>query len=238
MTLKFRPEVSKGDREGGQEAGGSLIETLLKTAAETTCRASMSQEKKHLNMLATGIIKTIAPYFKPYVELHGLAGDSYYFRKESTSLREPDGSKRFWHPRLKHSMLRVFHSSAEGILYAALPREAKVTQLRESDLLYIGCSATGGARYWRGRPSPMGRYTEAKSCFHHEQMRRGRDGQNLEAYLARTGPVVVHTLTDADVHAIVVKHGIALPSGKYPAHQMERAVLAEGFRKWKWNARS
>jgi hypothetical protein len=190
------------------------------------------------DMLATGIITAIAPYFKPYVELHGLTGDSYYFRKESTSLRDSDGSKRFWHPRLRHSMLRNFHASTEGILYAALPREAKAAALREDDLLYIGCSASGGARYWRGRPSPTGRYADSKSCFHHEQMRRGRDGKNLEVYLSTIGPVVVHTLTDADVRDIVAKHGIVLPQGKYPAHQLERAVLAEGFAKWQWNARS
>jgi len=188
-------------------------------------------------MLASGLIRTIAPYFKPYVELHALAGDSYYFRKETTSLRNPDGGKRFWHPRLKHSMLRPYHSDNEGILYAAFPKNVNLQELRADDLLYLGCSATGGARYWRGRPSPTGRYPEPKSCFHHEQMRRGREG-NLETYLPQSGPVVVHTLTDADVHTIVHKHAIALPDGRYPSHQLERAVLLEGFLRWKWNARS
>jgi hypothetical protein len=189
-------------------------------------------------MFATGLIRTIAPYFKPYVELHGLSGDTYYFRKESTALRDPQGNKRVWHPRLKHSMLRGFHSDTEGILYATLPKAAKLHDLLADDLLYLGCSATGGARYWRGRPSPTGRYPEPRSCFHHEQMRRGRDGSNLEAYLPHFGPVVVHTLTDADALTIAQKFGIALPEGRYPAHQLERAVLAEGFTKWKWNARS
>ena len=57
-----------------------------------------------------------------------------------------------------------------------------------------------------------------RGCFHHEQMRRGRDGSNLESYLSQVGPVVVHTLTDADVLRIVREHNIALPEGKYPAH--------------------
>lgn len=189
-------------------------------------------------MVCTGLIKVIAPHFIPYIELHGLAGDSYYFRKESTALRDPHGNIRVWHPRIKHSMLRSYHSQTEGILYAALPKASKLHELHADDLLYLGCSATGGARYWRGRPSPTGRFAEPKSCFHHEQMRRGRDGNNLENYLRQSGPVVVHTLTDSDVLMIARKHGIALPTGKYPAHQLERAVLAEGFSRWKWNARS
>lgn len=189
-------------------------------------------------MLATGLIRTIAPYFKPYVELHSLAGDSYYFRKESTSLRDLDGNKRFWHPRLKHSMLRTYHSDTEGILYAALPKTVNLQEVRADDLLYLGCSATGGTRYWRGRPSPTEKYPVPMSCFHHEQMRRGRGGNNLEGYLSHSGPVVVHTLTDADVLTIVQKHGIELPEGKYPAHQLERAVLLEDFLRWKWNGRS
>ncbi len=184
------------------------------------------------------LIDTVAPYFVPYLELHGFTGDSYYFRKESTSLRDSNGSKRVWHPRVKHSMLRNFHSDSEGILYAAFPKTVNLSELRPDDLLYLGCSATGGARYWRGRPSPTERFQGPKSCFHHEQMRRGRDGSNLESYLRQSGSVVVHTLTDADALAIARMHDIRLPAGKYPAHQLERAVLAEGFKRWKWNARS
>lgn len=135
-------------------------------------------------------------------------------------------------------MLRAYHTSKEGILYAAFRKAVRLHALQAEDLLYLGCSSTGGARYWRGRPSPTERFGEPKSCFHHEQMRRGRDGSNLESHLSQIGPVVVHTLTDAAVLKIVRKHNITLPAGKYPAHQLERAVLAEGFSKWKWNARS
>jgi hypothetical protein len=190
------------------------------------------------DVIPTALVITVAAYFRPYMEIHGLGGDSYYFRKESTSLRDSEGKKRLWHPRVKHTMLRGLHSSTEGILYAAFPKSALLHQLRSEDLLYIGCSSTGGARYWRGRPSPTGRFSEPKSCFHHEQMRRGRNGSNLENYLTECGPVVVHTLTDADVPRICSEHKIALPHGGYPAHQLERAILAEGFLRWKWNARS
>lgn len=71
-------------------------------------------------MSAQALIKMVAPYLVPYLEIHGLTGDLYYFRKESTALRNPDGTKRVWHPRVKHTMLRSYHSSTEGILYAAL----------------------------------------------------------------------------------------------------------------------
>jgi hypothetical protein len=189
-------------------------------------------------MTPTALVRTVAAYFRPYMEIHGLIGDSYYFRKESTSLRDSENNKRFWHQRVRHTMLRSFHSSTEGILYAAFPKAALLHSLRSEDLLYIGCSSTGGTRYWRGRPSPTGRFSEPRSCFHHEQMRRGRNGGNLEKYLAECGPVVVHTLTDADVLRISSEHKIALPQGRYPAHQLERAILAEGFTRWQWNARS
>lgn len=186
----------------------------------------------------TALVTTVAKCFRPYLEIHGLAGDSYYFRKESTSLRDLEDKKRFWHPRVKHTMLRGFHSSTEGILYAAFPKSAVLHNLRSEDLLYIGCSSTGGARYWRGRPSPTGRFSEPKSCFHHEQMRRGRNGSNLENYLTERGPVVVYTLTDADALRIATEHAVLLPHGRYPAHQLERAILAEGFTRWRWNARA
>lgn len=135
-------------------------------------------------------------------------------------------------------MLREYHLPREGILYAAFPKAADVNNLGDDDLLYLGCSGSGGSRYWRGRPNETGSYPESKSCFHHEQMRRGRDGSNLEHYLAKFGPVVLHTLTDADVLKISRTHGVSLPDGKYPAHQLERAILAEGFTNWKWNGRS
>jgi len=189
-------------------------------------------------MSSTTLITTLASYFVPYLEIHGLTGDSYYFRKESTSLRDPDGEKRVWHPRVRHTMLRSYHSPTEGILYAAFPKNVQLHSIQQDDLLYIGCSATGGARYWRGRPIPTGRFAEPKSCFHHEQMRRGRSGSNLESYLREVGPVLLHTLTDVDVLRISKEHQVALPGGKYPAHQLERAILSEGFSKWKWNARS
>jgi hypothetical protein len=188
--------------------------------------------------MPTHLLSTVAPYFRPYVDLLNLSGENYYFRKTSTSLRDHEGKPRYWHPKIAHVMLRSYHSSTDGILYAALPRSANVYRLGDDDLLYLGCSASGGSRYWRGRPSENGKYLESKSCFHHEQMRRGRDLNNLENYLAQIGPVRVYTLTNSDVVSLCAKHQIALPSGKYPAHQLERMILAEGFRNWKWNRRS
>lgn len=184
------------------------------------------------------LVTAIAPYFVPYLEMTSLTGESYYFRKESTALRDSNGKKRLWHPRIKHRMLRNFHSPKEGILYAAFPASVSLHQLKADDLLYLGCSATGGSRFWRGRLNETAKFPEPKSCFHHEQMRRGRDGSNLEHYLAKFGAVVLHTMTSSDALEISQKHQITLPNGKYPAHQLERAVLAEGFTDWKWNARS
>lgn len=189
-------------------------------------------------MTPTVLVRTVASYLRPYIEIHGVTGDFYYFRKESTSLRDADNRERLWHPRVRHTMLRSFHSHIEGILYSACPKSALLDELRSEDLLYIGCSANGGARFWRGRPSPTGKFPESRSCFHHEQMRRGRNGSNLENYLVECGSVVVYTLTDASVLTIATEHKIALPQGRYPAHQLERAILAEGFSNWKWNARA
>ena len=184
------------------------------------------------------LITTVAPYFVPYLEMICLTGESYYFRKESTALRDSNDKKRLWHPRIRHKMLRGYHSPSEGILYAAFPKSVQLHRLQPDDLLYIGCSATGGSRFWRGRQNETVKFPEPKSCFHHEQMRRGREGSNLEHYLAKSGPVVLHTLTDADVLTISRTHKLSLSDGKYPAHQLERAILAEGFTNWKWNGRS
>ena len=184
------------------------------------------------------LLSAISPYFKPYIDLLHLSGDRYYFRKASTSLREADGQRRNWHPRIVHNMRREYHSPNEGILYVALPKAANLSSLSPEDLLYIGCSGSGGSRYWRGRPSETERYPQSKSCFHHEQMRRGRDSHTLEDYLALSGPVCIYTLTDGDVVSLCTKHQLTLPVGKYPAHQLERLILSYGFRSWKWNRRA
>jgi len=188
--------------------------------------------------LPTHLLSTVAPYFTPYIDLLKLSGERYYFRKASTALRDSEGKVRIWHPKIDHVMLRDYHSPTDGILYAACPKSASVRSLKDEDLLYIGCSGSGGSRYWRGRPGEGSRYPESKSCFHHEQMRRGRDSHNLEDYLSRSGSVRVYTLTDNDVLSICIKHQISLPAGKYPSHQLEKKILAEGFKNWKWNGRS
>ena len=187
--------------------------------------------------MPTPLVSIVAAYFKPYVDLLRLPGDLYYFRKASTSLRDLEGKARIWHPKIEHVMLRDYHSPIDGILYAAFPKSADLRSLRDDDLLYIGCSGSGGSRYWRGRPDESGRYLERKSCFHHEQMRRGRDSHNLELYLQKFGSVRVYTLTDGDVRALCTKHYMVLPTGRYPSHQLEKKILAEGFKNWKWNAR-
>ncbi len=187
--------------------------------------------------MPTQLLTTVAPYFRPYIDLLKLSGERYYFRKASTSLRDADGQRRNWHPKIAHVMLRGYHLPTEGILYAAFPKVVNVSNLGDDDLLYIGCSATGGSRYWRGRPSETGRYPESKSCFHHEQMRRGRDSHNLENYLTQIGSVRVYTLTDREVLSLCSKHQVTLPEGRYPAHQLEKKILSEGFLRWKWNRR-
>ena len=149
--------------------------------------------------MPTRLVVTVAPYFNPYVDLLRLSGERYYFKKESTSLRDLEGRKRVWHPKIEHLLLRDFHAATDGILYAAFPKSADVKQLKDDDLLYIGCSASGGARYWRGRPEETGSFPSPKSCFHHEQMRRGRGSNTLEGHLSHFGPVRVYTLTNADV---------------------------------------
>lgn len=78
----------------------------------------------------TALVTTVANYFRPYLEIHGLTGDSYYFREESTSLRDSEDKKRFWHPRVRHTMLRSFHSSTEGIVYVPFPKSAPLHKFR------------------------------------------------------------------------------------------------------------
>lgn len=188
--------------------------------------------------MPTFLVSTVAAYLKPYVDLLRLSDERYYFRKASTSLRNIEGGVRVWHPKIEHVMLSSYHLPSEGILYAAFPKSADLGNLRDDDLLYIGCSASGGSRYWRGRPNESERYLQGKSCFHHEQMRRGRDLHNLEHYLQKFGSVRIFTLTDTDVQALCIKNQTVLPIGKYPSHQLEKKILAEGFKNWKWNARS
>lgn len=202
-----------------QLAGRSTFSALLTTPSVTT-------------------ISTVAPYLRPYIDLLRITGDRYYFRKASTSLRDNDGNKRIWHPRIEHRMLREFHGSKEGILYVALPQSADLGHLHQDDLLYIGCSASGGARFWRGKENASTRFTTAKCCFHHEQMRRGRNGSNLESYLCSNGPVRIYTLNDAEIESIAHVHQIALPSARYIAHGLEKLILSEGFSRWAWNKRT
>ena len=183
-------------------------------------------------------IHIIAPFFKPYLNIICLNGEQYYFRKETTSLRDENGNKRFFHPKIGHQMLRDYHSTQDEILYLAVPINADINDLKEGDFLYIGSAKKGGARFWRGKKDKMTRFEKSKSCFHHESMRRGRDGNSIETYLDQYGSICIYTLTSHDVNKIALECKIQLPNGKYPAHQLETKILSEGFRKWKWNARS
>lgn len=183
-------------------------------------------------------IVTVAPYFKPYVELIRFAGEDYYFRKASTSLLDANGNKRIWHPKIEHRMLAHPHSATEEILYMAVPSAAKLNSLKPDELLYIGCSGSGGSRFWRGKLNATMRFPTPNSCFHHEQMRRGRDGQNLEVFLRSFDSVRVYTLTDNQIKGILQEHDIQLPEAKYVAHRLEKKVLLEGFTKWAWNKRT
>ncbi len=186
----------------------------------------------------TRLVSTVAPYFVPYLLLRKLTGEQYYFRKESTRLRNEFGKPRFWHPMIEHTMLRDHHSRTENILYAAFPAAVDLKNLKPDDLLYIGCSMQGGQRFWRGRPNETDNFPTRKSCFHHGQMRGGRSGSNLENYLATGGEVKLHTLTDPEIEAIVTKQHLTLPDGRYIAHRMEKLILSEGFKNWCWNSKS
>ncbi len=182
-------------------------------------------------------IVTVAPYFKPYIELMKVSGEMYYFRKASTSLIDAEGSKRIWHSKIEHRMLREFHHANEGILYMALPKSANPSCLNPNELLYIGCSASGGARFWRGKLNATTQFPTSKSCFHHEQMRRGRNGSNLEYHLRENGAIVIYTLTNNEIETISRNHRIPLPDAKYLAHKLEKRILMDGFTKWAWNKR-
>ena len=93
--------------------------------------------------MPTPLVSTVLTYLKPYVDLLGLSGEQYYFRKASTSLRDFEGNVRVWHPKIEHVMLRDYHLPRDGIMYIALPKTADLKNLRDDDLLYIGCSASG-----------------------------------------------------------------------------------------------
>lgn len=187
---------------------------------------------------STDLLSICGSHFRPYLELTKLAGESYYFRKESTKLVDASGNKRFWHPKIEHKMLRNFHCNSDELLYVALASSANLNSLNSEDLLYIGCSTGGGSRFWRGKIGERTKFPVPKSCFHHESMRTGRDGHTLESYLRSGGKVTLYTMTSVDVLRISGIHQISLPSGKYPAHQLERKILAAGFKKWKWNGRA
>ena len=120
----------------------------------------------------------------------------------------------------------------------ALPMRADLNDLKDDDLLYIGCCEKGCARFWRGKKDATTRFVMSKSCFHHNSMRSGRDGNTIETFLEHSGAIRIYTLTSNEIVKLALRSKIQLPTGKYPAHQLEKKILSEGFRKWKWNARS
>lgn len=183
-------------------------------------------------------IHIIAPFLKPYIDLHRLSGEQYYFRKESSKILDASGNKRVFFPKIEHSLAGDFHSPNESILYAAFPAKADLNNLENDDLLYIGCCEKGCARFWRGKKDATTRFTTPRSCFHHNSMRGGRDGNTIETFLTHSGAVRIYTLTSIEIEKLVLSFNIQLPTGKYPAHQLEKKILSEGFKKWKWNGRS
>ena len=63
-------------------------------------------------------------------------------------------------------------------------------------------------------------------------MRSGRNGNTIETFLEHSGAIRIYTLTSNQIVKLALAFKIELPSCKYPAHQLEKKILSEGFRKW------
>jgi hypothetical protein len=173
------------------------------------------------------ITQHLASGFELYLTLHGIHATKTY----SYAAR-----KFFNLPVIEHTRHSPKCKLGESWVYVAAPAEAKLAELDLDQMLYIGAQTSD--RMFRG-DNPHG------DNFHHAEMRRGRDHDNLESYLRRGGQVNVHRIAAFDIHRLAKsKRELALfaelmaqplPPRTHQAWWLEQYVLHHELPNWRWN---
>lgn len=168
-------------------------------------------------------LATLAPHFESYLTLVRLVpGQTYNY-----------AARKFLNlPVIEHRRHAPKCGPGEEWTYVVVPAGADLRRRSPGQRLYVGAQTSD--RMFRGDDV-------RDENFHHAEMRRGRDGDNLESFLATNGSVDVHRLPMHRLRAQtqqdpVVRRLLALPasSRQHTGYWAEQLLLLRSG-PWRWN---
>lgn len=168
-------------------------------------------------------LATLAQHFEQYLTLVSLVpGRTYNY-----------AARKFFNvPVIEHRRHAPKCAPGEEWAYVVVPAGADLRRLSASQRLYVGAQTSD--RMFRGDDV-------RDENFHHAEMRRGRDRDNLESFLASKGSVEVyrqsmHRLRAQTPQDAVVRRLLALPtsSRQHLGYWAEQLLLVRSG-PWRWN---
>lgn len=168
-------------------------------------------------------LATIAEHFEHYLTLIRLVpGETYNY-----------AARRFFGlPVVEHRRHAPKCGPGEEWTYVVVPVGADLRRLSPEQRLYVGAQTSD--RMFRGDDVP-------DENFHHAEMRRGRDRDNLESFLAAGGSVDVyrlpmHRFRTQTPQDPVLRRLLALPtaSRQHLGYWAEQLLLLS-CGPWRWN---
>lgn len=174
-------------------------------------------------------IKVLSKYFKEYITINGLTGATYTYAVRS--------DKRW---PVVSCYMHMAKCKPSSWLYIAIDANADMNNLNESDMLYIGSQTQD--RMFRGDGLKG-------NNFHHQEMRNGKGGSNLESYLANGSSVKIYVLDKSFLERItntdnfLIKYKPILDSKEinkkvgHAGYWYEQIILSENRDSWSWNCK-
>ncbi len=175
------------------------------------------------------LVGWVAPIAEHYLTLH---------RAHPTHTYDYAARGVYGFPVVEHERRAPKCKMGETWTYFAIPASASLARLTDPERLYVG--AQTGDRMFRGDGA-------GGDNFHHGEMRAGKEGDNLVAYLRSSGPVKVMRVRGDRVEAMIRREAALaalMPLLEQPrtARQhlgwwFEQYVLFSQAGRWRWNSR-
>lgn len=168
-------------------------------------------------------LASLAQYFERYLTLvRVVPGRTYNYKARGF----------FDLPVIEHHRHAPKCAVGDEWTYVAIPTGADLRRLSREQRLYIGAQTSD--RMFRGDDV-------REENFHHAEMRRGRDRDNLESFLNTEGPVDVyrlpmHRFRTQPVRDPLLQHLLTLPtsSRQHLGYWAEQLLLLRSG-PWRWN---
>lgn len=181
------------------------------------------------------LFRTVAPDMSLYLEISRLTGDEYRANKKNI--------QRSIYKTVEHNRLLKKFNNKTSICYAAMSSKADLNAINPEDCLYIG-TGMGCQRYWRGKGLNGEKFNATN--FHHTQMRKGRNENNIETYLEKGNSISIYVITGDQIKRLAAQNKLnvrlhlarSIRGTPHYGNVLENEILAEGVHSWSWNTRA